>query len=75
MSEQEEPVCSDLVLDLHAAVFHGNTSLLENLLKNGSSGDADLLDARGNSPLQIACYYGQLECIKILLKYNGMFVS
>jgi len=71
MSEQEV-VCSDLVLNLHAAVFHGNISLLDNLLKNGSTGDADLLDARGNSPLQIASYYGQLECVKILLKYSGM---
>ena len=70
MSEQDA-VYSDLIQDLHAAVFHGNTALLETLLKNGSLGDANLVDARGNSPLEVACYYGQQECVKILLQYNG----
>lgn len=71
MSDQLEPVYRDLIQDLHAAVFHGNTSLLETLLKNGKLGDADLVDARGNSPLEVACYYGQKQCVKVLLDYNG----
>ena len=71
MADQQEAVYSDLIQDLHAAVFHGNTALLEALLKNGNLGDADLVDARGNSPLEVACYYGQLQCVKILLSYNG----
>ena len=65
MEDQEEAVYSDLIQDLHAAVFHGNTALLEALLKNGNLGDADLVDARGNSPLEVACYYGQLQCVEI----------
>ena len=71
MSDQLEPVHRDLIQDLNAAVFHGNTSLLETLLKNGKLGDADLVDARGNSPLEVACYYGQKQCVKVLLDYNG----
>jgi len=71
MSKHQEAVYSDLIQDLHAAVFHGNTSLLETLLKNGNLGDADLVDARGNSPLEVACYYGQIQCVEILLSYNG----
>lgn len=71
MSEQQEAVYSDLIQDLHASVFHGNIGLLETLLKNGNLGDADLVDARGNSPLEVACYYGQQQCVEILLKYNG----
>ena len=71
MADQLEAVYSDLIQDLHASVFHGNTALLEALLKNGNLGDADLVDARGNSPLEVACYYGQLHCVEILLSYNG----
>lgn len=71
MASLQETMYSDLIQDLHAAVFHGSTALLEALLKNGNLGDADLVDARGNSPLEVACYYGQLQCVKILLSYNG----
>ena len=72
MADQQEAVYSDLIQDLHASVFHGNITLLETLLKNGNLGDADLVDARGNSPLEVACYYGQLQCVNVLLSYNGM---
>lgn len=75
MSVGQETVYSDLVQDLHAAVFHGNTSLLETLLKNGNLGDANLVDARGSSPLEVACYYGQLDCVKILLSYKGKEIN
>ncbi|KAG7379447.1 hypothetical protein PHYPSEUDO_008552 [Phytophthora pseudosyringae] len=66
-----------LTTALHAAALSGHVSCLEALLNSLQNGDgggysaSDYLDWRdedGRTPLFYACYAGQLECVRYLLR-------
>lgn len=56
--------------DLIAAVTWGELDFLETCLQNGA--DPNQRDEKGDTPLHVACYYGELECTSVLLSYKGM---
>ncbi|KAG2760211.1 hypothetical protein Pcac1_g27857 [Phytophthora cactorum] len=77
VSACEECYFTTLTTALHAAALSGHVSCLEALLNSLQNGDgggysaSDYLDWRdedGRTPLFYACYAGQLECVKYLLK-------
>ncbi|ETP42222.1 hypothetical protein F442_10852 [Phytophthora nicotianae P10297] len=77
VSACEECYYTALTTALHAAALSGHVSCLEALLNSLQNGDgggysaSDYLDWRdedGRTPLFYACYAGQLECVKYLLK-------
>lgn len=55
--------------DLSSAAIWGDKELLESLLTNGA--DPDFPNKHGNSALHEAAYYGELECVSILLDHKG----
>lgn len=61
-----EPDISEAVTK---AAMWGNLKLLESLLEAGA--DPNFPNARGDSPLHEAVYYGELDCAMCLLKFKG----
>ena len=57
--------------DLSSAAMWGDKELLESLLINGA--DPDFPNKHGNSALHEAAYYGELECVSILLDHKGEY--
>ena len=55
--------------DLIGAATWGDVNFLENCLQNGA--EPNEKDEQGNTPLHVACYYGELECASVLLSYKG----
>jgi len=66
VNEEFEHLCS-----LQWAVFYGNASLVEDLLCVGAVCSADCCDV-WSSPLQIACSFGYVEVVQILLKRESI---
>ncbi|KAI9998938.1 hypothetical protein PInf_003602 [Phytophthora infestans] len=78
VSACEECYYTTLTTALHAAALSGHVSCLEALLNSLQNGDGggysaseylDWRDEDGRTPLFYACYTGQLECVKYLLKF------
>ncbi len=63
----------DLSEEVTKAAMWGNLKLLESLLEAGA--DPNSPNARGDSPLHEAVYYGEKECAQCLLKYKGKFLA
>ena len=56
---------------LHRAVMCKKVQVVEILLSNFSSALIDETNSRGSTPLCLACENGDLEIVKMLVKYGG----
>ena len=61
---------SDLYEDLTSAAMWGRLGLLESLLDNGA--DPNFPNGMGNTALHEAAYYGERECVSVLLHHKGL---
>jgi ankyrin repeat protein len=63
-------------MDIYELCRDGDVDTIEKLLSKAESRGYDVLNGLnkqncfGRSPLHIACRFGQLECVTLLLKYN-----
>jgi len=57
---------------LHNAAFKGNAEICKILVQNGAL--TEIENKYGNKPLMFACYYGSLDCVRVLLD-SGADVS
>lgn len=57
--------------NLHRAAKRGDSKILEELLKTSSPNDLHARDKYGFTPLHVAAYFGQVECVQCLIAHGA----
>ena len=62
-----------MVMELHGAVKHGDTTLMKTLLDENRdlANPVSATDARGTYPLHVAAEFGQADAARLLLEYGA----
>ena len=65
----DDPSANDVAELLTASCTWGEVNLLEDYLVNGA--EPNQKNKKGDTPLHVACLYGEIECANTLLTYKG----
>ena len=75
LSRKDIVVCDEYqkTTPLHAACYGDHSGILKKLID--VTGNANLTDINGKTPLHIACEYGSYDCVDLLTRIPGVLVD